>query len=252
MKDPLPRLYHQWADLWPTLSPPEDYLPIAQKVLNLIDQYILTPGRPRVLELGAGAGHTLVHLAPTCDVTAVDLSSAMLTHCEALVPEAACITGDMRTLRLDDHFDIVLLHDAIDHMTTDDDAQAAIRTAAHHLRPGGLAVIAPTYTRETFSDREAAFDQPAPNPASSKNDVLAYLSVVHDADTSDALFDLVVVVVARNASGHVQVLEDRQTCGLFSDSQWHAWIEQADLHQVSEPADANEPTESSWMVCLKG
>ena len=74
---PLPRLYDDLARLWPHLSPPEHYAPEARVVCGLIDQHLGDPPagqRWRVLELGAGGGHTLVHLAGCFDCTAVDLS----------------------------------------------------------------------------------------------------------------------------------------------------------------------------------
>ncbi|MEM6333973.1 MAG: class I SAM-dependent methyltransferase [Planctomycetota bacterium] len=157
--DPSPmtqyRLYHDLAHLWPLLSPPSDYQNEADHALALLDAWFDAPQQLTLLDLGAGGGHLALHLHQAGHtVTAVDLAEPMLEQCRALVPGIETLRDDMRTARLIDAannqprtFDAVLLTDAIDYMTTPQDAAAAIATVAHHLRPGGLALIAPTYTR---------------------------------------------------------------------------------------------------------
>ena len=56
----------------------------------------------------------------------------------------------MRTLRLGRTFDAVLVHDAVMYMTTEADLRQAIETAYVHVRPGGVAVFAPDFVKETF------------------------------------------------------------------------------------------------------
>jgi hypothetical protein len=46
----------------------------------------------------------------------------------------------------------VFVHDAIMYMTTEDDLRAALRTVAAHLAPGGVALVAPDATAETFRE----------------------------------------------------------------------------------------------------
>ena len=59
----------------------------------------------------------------------------------------------MRTVRLGEQFDAVLIHDAIDYMTTEDDLRQAIETAYAHVRPGGIAVLVPDDVAESFEQR---------------------------------------------------------------------------------------------------
>ena len=56
----------------------------------------------------------------------------------------------MRSIRLGRTFDAVLVHDAVDYVTSEDDLRLVIETAFAHCRPGGLAVFAPDHTAETF------------------------------------------------------------------------------------------------------
>jgi len=242
----VPRLYDDLAWLWPLLSPPEDYEPEASALRELIAAHF--GDRPEgkrlsLLELGAGGGHTLVHLVDEFDCVAVDRSEPMLANCRRLAPGVETIVGDMRTLRLGRTFDIVLVHDAMDYMTTREDAQAACATIAAHLTPGGLALVAPTYTRETFTDGEVADDG-----TTTEAEKLTYFTYVHDPDPADDQFEMILLYLIRarsrqgEARREVEVIEDRHTCGLFSKTDWLGFCRDAGL------AARHEQEDGSWSL----
>ncbi|MEM9881472.1 MAG: class I SAM-dependent methyltransferase [Planctomycetota bacterium] len=233
---PPPRLYDDLAWLWPHLSPPEQYAAEADTLDRLITQH-LGPGPQRLLELGAGGGHTLVHLdargrrGGRHHAVAVDRSDPMLAHCRRLIPGIETHVADMRDVRLDRTFDAVLIHDAIDYLLTPADVVTALATAHTHLRPGGLAFIAPTYTRETFVDGDVADDG-----TTTDDDELTYFTYVHDPDPTDDTFEMILLYLIRphglpSASSRrdVRVAEDRHTCGLFAHEQWLQMIQRAGM-----------------------
>src|SRR5690606_2038705 len=90
------------------------------------------------------------HLKKRFTCTLTDISPAMLELSRGLNPECEHIEGDMRTLRLPRTFDAVLVHDAVDYMTTREDLAAVAATAFLHLRNGGVALFVPDCVRETF------------------------------------------------------------------------------------------------------
>lgn len=222
----LPRLYRDLAWIWPILSPPEDYRREALTLRRLCRELGVGPRRrrrPRLLELGAGGGHLLFHLQRHFECTATDLSAAMLENCGRLVPAARRVRGDMRTLRLGERFDVVLIHDAIDYMRSRKDVRAALATAVAHLEPNGVLLLAPTYIRDNFVDGEAAHD-------ASPSHGLTYLSYVHDPNPKDTEYELVLVYLIRDpASGAVRSVEDRHRCGLFAAAEWGAMLARAGL-----------------------
>lgn len=233
-----PRLYSDLAYLWPLLSPPEHYEAEATALTELIDQHSQdkTEQRLSVLELGAGGGHTLVHLVERFDCTAVDLSGPMLGHCQRLVPEATAVVGDMRSIRLDKTFDAVFIHDAIDYMLSEQDVRATLETAAAHLKPGGLCVIAPTYTRENFVDGDVADDG-----TTTDSEELTYFTYIHDPEPTDDTFEMILLYLIRDTETRtVEVVEDRHTCGLFSNEQWVQWMTDAGMHAELRETDVDE------------
>ncbi|MEM9413898.1 MAG: class I SAM-dependent methyltransferase [Planctomycetota bacterium] len=268
---PLPRLYDDLARLWPHLSPPEHYAPEAAAVRGILDEHLGDPPagqKWRILELGAGGGHTLYHLADHFDCTAVDLSQPMLDQCKALNPKIPCIQGDMRSVQLGETFDAVLIHDAIDYMLTEADVLATLRTAATHLRPGGVALIAPTYVKETFVDGDVADDgttipgignprgegePPALRSSAAIHDELTYFTFVHDTDPEDSVFEMILLYLIRDGqTRQVQLVEDRHTCGLFAAEHWLAMMQQAGLQpQPVAPPEATGPDDdepAAWTL----
>ncbi len=227
------KLYEDLAFLWPVLSPPADYAPEASLVLSYMLEHLPareTGAKWSVLELGAGGGHTLFHLGGACECVAVDLSDAMLAQCRVLNPEVHTIEGDMRTLDLFQAFDAVLLHDAADYLRTEDDARAAIATAAKHLDPGGLFVLMPTYVTESFEDGESAED------ANQTDDLsVRYQSTVQR--TGEQAFALTMSIAWDGPAGEGQA-EDVHECGLFGREDWRAWLLDGGFEvSMDEPED---------------
>ncbi len=219
-----PLLYHELACLWPLISPPEDYLAEAELIDRIIHRCLtVIPGKTTLLELGAGGGHTLHHLKDTFVSTAVDVSDAMLDNLRRLNPSVRTLTSDMRSLELNEQFDVILLHDAVDYLCTETDIHATLKNIVNHLAPDGVAIIAPTYTTETFVDGDAEFD-------SRGDDIreLTYLSYVHDPDPQDNTIELILVYLIREHN-QVRVMTDRHRCGLFSTGRWLALFSDAGL-----------------------
>jgi SAM-dependent methyltransferase len=102
------------------------------------------PADQSILELGAGTGRVMKPLkALGRRVVGVDESQGMLdiarTH---LGPEAVLIHGDVRTLRLDERFGLVVIAlNTFLHNATQSDQLATLTTAQQHLLPGGHLIV---------------------------------------------------------------------------------------------------------------
>ncbi len=154
----------------------------------------------------------------------------MLAVSAELNPECEHVVGDMRDVRLGRPFDAVFVHDAIDYMTTEPDLRKAIETAFVHCRPGGVAVLVPDHTTETF---EAGADHGGIDGADGRG--VRYLEwTVADGDgvTTDYVFLL------RDADGGVEIVHDRHHTGLFGRAVWRRLLEDAGF----EPSEVIEET----------
>ena len=91
-----------------------------------LDQFLaLLPQNPSILDIGCGSGEPIAGylIEKGCDVTGVDLSSAMIGMCKERFPDHEWLVADMRTLILDQRFDGILAWDSFFHLCPDDQRQ---------------------------------------------------------------------------------------------------------------------------------
>lgn len=208
-----PRLYDDLASWWPLLSPPGDYAEEARRYRDLLLSWGDRPART-LLELGSGGGSNASHLRATFEMTLVDLAPAMVAVSSRLNPGLEHVEGDMRTVRLERHFDRVFVHDAIGYMTTEADLRQAMRTAFVHCRPGGAALFVPDDVRDTFVPRtdHGGID--------GEGKALRYLEWAWDPDPHDTSYVVDYTYALRDGDGNVRVEHDRHVQGLFAREVW--------------------------------
>lgn len=93
-------------------------------------------GRPRILDLGCGAGRPIATylVERGLRVTGVDATATMTSLFAALVPDAEAIEADMRGLALGRTFDGILAWDSFFHLSAEDQ-RAMFATFAAHAAP---------------------------------------------------------------------------------------------------------------------
>jgi SAM-dependent methyltransferase len=205
--------YGVLAEWWPLISPLAEYGDEAAEAVALLR----TAEIPvvEVLELGSGGGHMAHHLARHFTMTLVDLSPQMLAVSRALNPGSEHVHGDMRTVRLERTFDAVFIHDAVDYMLTHTDLRAALDTAFVHCRPGGVAVVIPDHTSETFAPDTAHGGSDAPDGRGAR-----YVEWMWDPDPDDTWVQTDYAFVLRDADGATRSAHDRHRTGLFPQQTW--------------------------------
>ena len=216
------RFYQELSAWWPLFSPPVHYIEEVDDLLRRLAP--LAPGAKTMLELGSGGGSFAFHLKPHFTLTLTDISEGMLTESRAVNPEAEHIAGDMRTLRLSRQFDYVLVHDAVCYMTTIDDLQAAIRTAAAHCKPDGKVIFLPDYVQETFTPGTDDGGEDSPDGRGFR-----YFEWRSDPDPEDTTYIVDYAFMLREAGGDMRVVHDRHIEGLFPRATWQAAFEAAGL-----------------------
>ena len=207
------KLYGELAEWWPIFSAPEEYKEEAAFFARALVE-ACDPAPRNVLELGSGGGNNASHLKARFAMTLVDLSPHMLAVSRALNPECEHLEGDIRTVRLGRTFDAVFVHDAICHMTTEADLRAAMETAFEHLRPGGVALFAPDFVRETFVE----------NTDHGGNDTdrgsVRFLQWTTDPNSHDTTYLVDFAILIRDQQGQTRLVHDRHTYGLFTRAKW--------------------------------
>jgi SAM-dependent methyltransferase len=116
-----------------------------------------------ILDLGCGTGnHTMPLAHRGYKVTGVDRSSEMVRHAKIKLQSQTSppqghpqfLEGDVRSLKLDRQFDVVLMMFAVlGYQVTNEDVLTSLCTVRRHLRPGGLFVCDVWYGPAVLSIR---------------------------------------------------------------------------------------------------
>jgi SAM-dependent methyltransferase len=232
----LPRMYGELASWWPLLSAPEEYVEEMAIVHEVLEAHARRPVRT-LLELGCGGGNDANQLKAHYDLTLSDLSPEMLEVSRALNPGCPHHQGDMRTLRLGRRFDAVFIHDALCYLLTPDDLAATAATAFEHCEPGGMVLLSPDGTSETFEPSTESGGNDAPDGRGAR-----YLQWMWDPDPTDHQITVDYAYLLRSADGTVRAVEDRHTCGLFPSAAWYDALEAAGF----EASSVVEPDDVDW------
>jgi SAM-dependent methyltransferase len=228
-----PKLYSSLAGWFHLLTAPADYEEEAAFFRKLLAGSS-KDARLSVLELGSGGGNNASHLKAHFQMTLVDISPEMLELSRSINPECEHIQGDMRSLRLGRLFDAVFLHDAVSYIVTEEDLAAAIATAYEHCRPGGRAVFAPDYVRETFhpSTDHGGHD--------GTDRGMRYLEWTWDPDPADSTYIVDFAYLLREPDGSVSVVHDRHEEGAFPRDVWLSLLGKAGFRPELVPFTHSE------------
>lgn len=205
-------LYGELVGWYPLVDPPADHKEEGD-VFSAAFEREVSPAPETLLELGAGAGHTALHMKGRFRCTLVDPSAEMSTASERLNPECEHVLGDMRTVRLGREFDAVLIHDAIMYMVNETDLRAAVQTAFLHTRPGGALIIAPDCTRDTFVEGAEI------EHAAEGSRAVQLMMWDWDPDPSDDSFITEYALLMRDGR-NVTAAHESHVQGLFSLGRW--------------------------------
>jgi SAM-dependent methyltransferase len=144
-------MYSKLADVYDQMYHFKDYVRESEYVAAAIRSR--NPSAKTLLETACGTGRFLQHLRNEFSVEGLDLSTEMLERAARVVPGIALHAADMTSFSLGRPFDVVCcLFRSIAHCRTPERFAAAVRAMASHLAPGGLLVIEPFFTPETFWD----------------------------------------------------------------------------------------------------
>ena len=182
-----------------------------------------------ILELGSGAGSNAFFLKKHFAMTLVDLSPEMLKESRKINPECEHAPGDMRDARLKRTFDAVFIHDAICYMKSETDLQRAFETAFIHCKPGGAAVFAPDFVRETFapSTEHGGRGEDDENG----NRAMRWLMWTYDPNPQDTIYSVDFAFLLRE--GNVTRVEsDHHTEGLFARAVWLKLLSEVGFEQA--------------------
>jgi SAM-dependent methyltransferase len=220
-----------------------EYAHYCQQVAGLIRQHAKRPATT-LLDLGCGGGKNVLNLRREFTVSGIDVSPAMLAQAKELNPDCTFVQGDMRTCRLGQVFDAVLMDDAISHMSCRSDFVAAFHTAHAHLHPGGVLVATPDVTTETFQQNRTIT-----TTATRDGLEVVFVENVYDPEPMDEQYETTILYLIRE-QGRLRIETDRWTMGVFSLDTWRHVLRETGFEVHEGPYKAGED-EYTAFACVK-
>lgn len=214
-------LYSSLAKWWPLVSDPKHYEEEAALYLDILAANCKPLSK--VLELGSGGGNNASHLKKHFSMTLVDLYPEMIEVSRKLNPECVHIVGDMRKIQLEQEFDAVFVHDAINYMANEEELFKTILNCANHCRSGGVVLIVPDFFKESFKSTTSH------GGGDSNGSGVRYLDWIYDPDPDDSSYTSSMVYIVRDGKNPVIVESDNHVCGLFSRENWIKFFKKAGL-----------------------
>lgn len=167
-----------------------------------------------LLHVGCGSGIYDYALKKHFKVTGIDISEKMLEIAGKRNPEVDYHHGDMRTIKLGEKFDAVILPESIGYMTTTEDLKKAIITANNHLKPGGVLLICANI-KESFKSNNFVY-------TGKKGDIEITIfenNYIHS--NKDSIYEATIIYLIRD-KGKLETYTDVHILGLFAKKTWYS------------------------------
>lgn len=138
------------AELYDLLYGWKDYAAEARRIHELIGAR--QPLARTLLDVACGTGMHLEQLRAWYAVEGLDAEPRLLDIARQRLPDVPFHSADMRDFALDRQFDVVTcLFSSIGYVQTLDDLQRAVANMAAHVMPGGVLLIEPWLSPDSFT-----------------------------------------------------------------------------------------------------
>lgn len=213
-------MFSKSAQFYDALYQFKDYRQAVQMMHQLIQRE--KPGSKSLLDVGCGTGKHIVYLKDQYLVEGLDINPELLAIARERCPEIRFHEADMTRFSLGKQFDVVAcLFSSIGYVQTKEKLEAAVKTMAAHLVPGGLLIIEPwIYPDKYWKDKLVA------NFTDLENLKISWM-YIHDQEGMTSVFDIQYLVGTREEISH---FSEQHVMGLWTDKEYREAFSKAGVN----------------------
>ena len=201
-----------------------DYESAVRKIRALVDERAPEPAS--LLDVGCGTGRHLALLRERYEVEGLDLNPTMLGLARERCPGVEFHEADMADFRLGRTFDVVTcLFSSIAYVRTEERMRAATLCMRRHLTPGGVLLIEPWFTPESYWTGTVTANH------AEQDDTKVEWMYTSEREGDLSVLDIYYLV---GRPGLIETFHESQELGLFTRQQHLAALEAAGLEARHE------------------
>ncbi|MDP6666291.1 MAG: class I SAM-dependent methyltransferase [Dehalococcoidia bacterium] len=198
----------------------KDYEAESELLTALIRERV--PGAESLLDVACGTGRHLEHLDRQFDCTGLDLDDEMLAIARERVPTVKYHTGNMCDFNLDTGFDVVTcLFSSIGYTKTVVRLEQAISNMAAHVNPGGVLVIEPWITPESW-----LVGMVSSSTVETEDFVVTRMTVAEPVERGRVVLEYMI-----GESGGINRVTETHEMGWFTNEEYLSGFEKAGLNR---------------------
>lgn len=218
----------------------EGYRKEVEQVVQIVERYNRS-GCRRLLDLACGTGEQSRLLTAHFEVFGLDLSAGMLAVARRKVPDAVFYQGDLFDFHLTERFGAVVnLYGSVGFARDADQLRSGMKCAYDALEPGGVFLLTPWDTLETFHESMVA------DAATRDGISFCRMEAVRRCGETRAEVEMCHLI---GKDGQIQERRERQEITLFREQEYRDALEQAGFI-LRERLDGQQFRMSAF-VCTK-
>jgi len=211
------------AQLYDAIYHFKDYARECERIAELIGESV--PGARTVLDVACGTGNHARFLKERYAIDGVDINDDYLQAARRKNPSGNYVRADMTDFNLGRTYDVVTcLFSAIGNVKTVDRLNRAVACMARHTRAGGLLIVEPWFTPNTWNPG-GQFIHLGEIPRGAGADKVCRMSLSgREGDRSVLLFHYL-----RGTRGGIEHFSERMELALFTRDEMNQAFEAAEM-----------------------
>ena len=212
-------MYKKSAEFYDALYHFKNYKEASEKLRDII--YRFNPKAKTLLDTACGTGKHIEYLREYFDTEGLDINEDLLNIARQRCPGNVFHLKSMIDFDLRKKYDVITcLFSSIAYVKSKENLISAVSSMARHLNPGGLLIIEPWFSRETFwTDRVTV------NHYDGKDLKITWM-YTPKRENELSILEINYLV---GTPAEVTYFKERHELGLFDDSQYRSAMENPGL-----------------------